>query len=231
MKCERANGRYTVRQYVLTRSLTPPRPTLQTSQPVSEIPSTAAAAASRIEFATPDDGVIVVRVIGRGSFENSFSLKKIPEVVDAQFGTKGKPRRIVIDLEQCRTIDSTFFGVMASLGLTQIRAQLGKMVLVNVNKHVHNIISVLGLTHVLEIHEAAPPDTVPQSVPDAPAVTSGEFKSVSENPLDKLHRIVVMLEAHQQLVDLNGDNQVRFRNVIDCLEAALDDEKRKGQTS
>jgi anti-anti-sigma regulatory factor len=170
--------------------------------------------ASTIEFACPDEDVIVVRIKGRGSFENSSSLRKIPEIVDRQTGVK-KTRRMVLDLEHCATIDSTFIGETARLALGQQKAGLGKMVLVNVNKHVHQILNTLGVALLLDIHDARPEGA------EAPA----EFESVERENQSKLDRIVLMLEAHQQLIDLNAENQVRFRNVIDCLEAALGDER------
>jgi anti-anti-sigma factor len=175
---------------------------------------------SAIEFACPDDEVVVVRVKGRGSFQNSASLKAIPGLVHDQYPDVAESGwQYVIDLDECSTMDSTFFGVMASLGLAQIKNKQGKMVLVNVNQHVIKILNTLGLSKIMEVHEAHD------------AVNDGDsgFQPVNSGELSRVDRVVMMLEAHQQLIDVHDNNEARFRNVVDCLEASLETEKKNAE--
>ncbi len=56
-----------------------------------------------------DDDIAVVRVVGRGTFQNSVPVKQLADLL--QKG--GHPRKFVLDVSQCETLDSTFLGVLA----------------------------------------------------------------------------------------------------------------------
>jgi anti-anti-sigma regulatory factor len=193
-------------------------------------------AGSRIEFACPDVDHVVVRIVGRGSFENSASLRRIPDLVDRQNGGGSRQRRYIFDLADCTTMDSTFFGVLASLALGQRKAGLGDMILLKVNSHLDRLLQTLGLSRFMDVHTAeaaiarAAAATASLNEQTAAAVDgerAGDFEAVATEDLGKADRIVLMLEAHQRLSDISKDNALRFRNVIDCLEAALEEEQGK----
>ena len=174
--------------------------------------------AGRIDFALPEDDVVIVRVSGRGSFQNSAALKAVPALAQRERPAGPAARRYIVDLEECVTMDSTFFGVLASIGLSQLKAQLGKTVLVNTNSHIRKILETLGLTAILDLHDKSP------HVEEA---TAAGFQQVAGSDLDKVDRIVMMLEAHQRLVDVYDNNAALFKNVMECLEASLETEQRK----
>lgn len=175
---------------------------------------------AHIDFACPEDDVVVIRVVGRGSFQNSVALRNIPRLAHETYPDGPDQRRYVVDLKECVTMDSTFFGVLASIGVAQFKANKGRMVLVNANQHVARIMDTLGLTRVMDLREANP-------VAQRPA----QFTPVQVEDPDKLDRIVLMLEAHQQLIELYDSNRARFKNVMECLEASLEAERGRDSSS
>jgi len=178
--------------------------------------------AGQIDFACPEEDVVVVRIVGRGSFQNSAALRAIPRLAREARVNGPSQRRYIVDLKQCVTMDSTFFGVLASIGLAQKKAGMERMVLVNVNPHIAKIMETLGLTQFMLLREL----TTGAAVEPLPSV-SAEFKSVTVEELGKVERIVLMLEAHQQLIDAYDKNEGRFKNVMECLEASLEAEGGK----
>jgi anti-anti-sigma regulatory factor len=166
-----------------------------------------------VTFAEVGGDVVVIRVKGRGNFANSFELKRISEVM---FDKRPKGQcRFVIDLADCETMDSTFMGQLASIGLRQRREATRPLVVVNPNAQNQRLMSTLGLCHFTEVHIAK----------DAPMPAAEDFCSPEMTQLDKVDQILHMIEAHQTLCDAESGNQVRFESVLRYLHESLDKEK------
>jgi anti-sigma B factor antagonist len=163
--------------------------------------------ASEIQYAEIDQDIVVLRVIGRGTYQNSMSLERL----DHQYEQQHRPVRYILDLEQCNYMDSTFMGVLAYLGSRQLQHQGNRTIVVNLNKHTRKLLSILGLTNILQVQEEES-DYSPKQA---------QFVAPAEPEADKLDRITHMLQAHQQLADLTSENEVRFKNVLAVLGESL----------
>ncbi|MGA0369187.1 MAG: STAS domain-containing protein [Kiritimatiellia bacterium] len=164
----------------------------------------------------PDDRILVsvdrayalARVFGRGSFKVSRSLKDFAaKVMDA-----GNPV-LVLDLQNCVGMDSTFMGVLAGISQRQQKENGRKVMLCGVSDKLVNLMRTLGLTQLVEIQE---------EVPETETSEFAELQRNGETPLDSAH---TMLEAHEKLVEIEEENRIRFQDVLEYLR---EDIQRKG---
>ncbi|HBF33637.1 TPA: hypothetical protein DDW35_03645 [Candidatus Sumerlaeota bacterium] len=179
---------------------------------MTEMSSTA-----QIFYAHTSDGFLVVRVVGRGDSSLSPSLKHVLEQEEKP-GTLPEPLHYVVDLSGCSALDSTFMGVMAEMGLKQMSRSAAKMQVVNTTPLTKTQMEKLGLGYILDIY---PRDGQVGTAPN------GQFKASDQVVLDKMNRIVHMMEAHQTLIDIHSGNEVPFRPVLDHLSNSLNRETHK----
>lgn len=163
-----------------------------------------------ISFAALPDQIVVIRITGRGSFQNSVELRKLAEAMSNR-PDMGAPR-FVVDLRQCATMDSTFMGVLASIGLNQLKRTGDKMSVVNVNDQNVRLLKTLGLTQFLVVR---------MTQADAPRVSEGQFQSASKEDISRTDRIIHMIEAHRELCEVDESNNLRFESVLKYLEDSL----------
>ncbi|MBN1516693.1 STAS domain-containing protein [Candidatus Sumerlaeota bacterium] len=168
---------------------------------------------NNVEYAELNDDIIVIRVQGRGTFNNSMALEKL----DKLYQNENRDVRYIFDLEQCSYMDSTFMGVLALLGNKQMRRGMGKVSVMNLNQHTLKLLSTLGLNQILDCHQ----DTGGQDLPE------DEFQAAQVPETDKYNQIVHILEAHRGLADLDPNNKLRFENVLTYLEKSLAKEEEK----
>lgn len=168
--------------------------------------------AKGVEYALLDDGqVAVMRVTGRGNFQNSVSVRQFAQCL----ASEGKPEKFIMDLGNCETLDSTFMGVLASLSLQQERSGRKRLVLVKANEHIQKLLKTLGLARLLEIRANNACSTLEQA--------EGKLEPARQKPVSHEEQIAHTLEAHRILVSVDEDNEVRFQSVINYLEKSLDD--------
>jgi anti-sigma B factor antagonist len=167
-----------------------------------------------VTFAEVGSDVVVIRVKGRGNFANSFELKRIAEVM-LDKREKGKCR-FVVDLNDCETMDSTFMGQLASIGLRQRRENPRPLIVANPNAQNQRLMSTLGLSHFTEVHLGR----------DTAMPASEEFCTPEMQAMDRVDQITHMIEAHQKLCDVESGNLVRFESVLRYLNESLEKEKR-----
>lgn len=165
-----------------------------------------------ILYARLPEDIVVIRVVGRGSHTTSLSLRE----VISQTSSDTHCPRYIFDLDQCATMDSTFMGLMASLALKERRIAGCKPIVVNMNAHVRQLLTNLGLKHILDMREGPAKETAAMPTGD------GAFEQVKAPEVDKVNRIVMMIEAHEKLIDIQGDNEVQFKGVIQSLKESLD---------
>ena len=173
------------------------------------------ASGDTISFAELPDGVVVIRVIGRGSFANSVEFKRLTDLFAERLSSAC---RFVLDLEQCVTMDSTFMGVLANVGLRQRRDTREAMTLVNVNEQNERLLHTLGLAHFLYVR------TVGQDAHPATEAAT-DFRTAEAPKVSKTDRIVHMIEAHENLVESDSANAVRFESVLKYLNESLKKEQ------
>lgn len=163
-----------------------------------------------IAFAVLPENIVVIRVTGRGSFQNSMELRK---VADAMFARPaGQATRFIFDLGECVTMDSTFMGVLASIGLKQLRSTGEKLTTLNTNPQNVRLLSTLGLSQFIVVREAD--DSQKQ-------LTEEDFQSMIREDASRRERIVHMIEAHRQLCDADPSNNLKFESVLKYLEDSL----------
>src|SRR5690606_25379805 len=105
-----------------------------------------------IQYARLPDGIVVIRVHGKGTHLLSPSLRRVYELTRDQ---EPAPR-YVIDLQDCTTMDSTFMGTLASIGLYQRRHTGSATIVTNMSDHVRHLLEMLGLKFILEMRHRTP---------------------------------------------------------------------------
>ncbi len=166
-------------------------------------------------FAELSDGLAVVRVLGRGSFHNSVELKRLAESLSLRHGGSGY--QFIVDLDACTTMDSTFMGVLASVGMRHKKETGRRMAVVNANEQTMRLMKTLGIDKLLDVR--AHPDRG-----DAPTADDC-FRPASQAEISKTERIIHMIEAHQTLCNADSQNAVRFESVLKFLRESLEREK------
>lgn len=147
--------------------------------------------------------VLVIRVIGRATFKVGRELREY-----ALAELKAMPAEIIVDLEQCEGMDSTFMGVLAMIGLNG-RGK-ANLVLVNANEQHRRLLDGIGVSKVWTYAE--------EPVPDADWKT---LCMAAEGAADMAACGRTVLEAHKTLMELDAENIPKFKNVVDLLSAEL----------
>jgi anti-anti-sigma factor len=164
------------------------------------------AAAELTVFRAPHFGCI--RIVGRANFAASPGFKRaVEELIDEQ------PNRLVMDLDQCQLMDSTFLGVLSG-GAERYNEEIPghhRIELVNANTRVTGLIDSLGVSkwfrHVTGELEL-PVDVKAQRL-SLFNTTKVELKETS-------------LEAHERLGRQNELNRVKFAEITRNLREDLD---------
>lgn len=173
------------------------------------------AAHEPIEYAQTRDGIVIIRVHGKGTHQNSAGIKTILD----RTKNANPPARYIIDLRDCEALDSTFMGILASLALHQKKRLGTAPIVLNMSPHVQRLLETLGLKYLLDLRTAEP----------VSANTSDEdFKPQQTPELSKEERLVMMIQAHHRLIDVDSQNELKFRGVLHALRESL--ERERGQT-
>ena len=154
----------------------------------------------------------LICVRGRGSFQMGPALK--------QFGVSAIEqgcRRLILDMDDCVSMDSTFMGVLAGLAL-RLRDEGGDgVVVMNLNAKALALLKTLGLDRLIETYEAGEmPDELREHLDEV-----FDMASLDLGGADKKLSLETMLSAHEDLVRASPDNQPKFQNVLDYLSQDL----------
>lgn len=121
-------------------------------------------------------------------------------------GLKKKVKKVVIDLEDCEGMDSTFMGTLVLIN-EECTSVKGNLYVVNLNSYHQSKLDELGVSEFLEF---------------------GELKNCTDMALEPLPgandpkmRMSHILKAHEELVTKNRDNQAKFQSFIDGLKASF----------
>lgn len=121
-------------------------------------------------------------------------------------------RHIVIDLQGCELMDSTFMGTLAGIALRLRELGSGELTVLNANERNNSLLENLGLDHLFSF-ELSTDSRQPNSSPETP---SAEIPAPSAP--DTEDERSVMLTAHQALVDVSPANEAKFRDVLELLK-------------
>ncbi|HYF37943.1 MAG TPA: STAS domain-containing protein, partial [Prosthecobacter sp.] len=90
--------------------------------------------------------VFWLRVEGRGTFQHSVQVKRALQAVVA-----GGLRDVVVDLERCPMMDSTFLGTITGAALNLRETGGGSLSVLNANQRNQQLLTSLGLDHILDL--------------------------------------------------------------------------------
>lgn len=154
------------------------------------------------------NGLGWVRCEGKCSFMNSPKLKAWSEEQ-----LKAGVKHLVIDLEVCTGMDSTFMGTMAGMAMRLAKTEGGVLEITSANDKNRQSLEDLGLSTLMSIN---PETTLWPDNAENIRTTLVEYGQVSSN--DRTQHVY---DAHKTLVDADDNNTAKFSTVLDCLEAEL----------
>lgn len=185
-----------------------------------------------------------VKVVGRGSFQNSSCLKAFYQQL-----LKDGVDRFVVDLEACSYLDSTFLGILLGLGLKLKDAGNGLLHILNASPRNLELLKNLGLDRLIDIEGGgAPPSGLgPLGGGEGPSgpvhpVGSGngggngslgvgriDLNGVAKEGLQEMPCPVptrteaapTILEAHETLMKFDPRNVPKFKDVVEFLREDL----------
>lgn len=155
-----------------------------------------------------------VRVLGRGTFQNSQPLRHFAqEMIEAGY------TEFVVDLAHCQGMDSTFLGVLAGIGL-RLRQNANKACvhILNISARNMELLQTLGLDRLFSVDapRAEPGKHTPPSETDFRILPESDITQLTR-PLDKDETADLMLEAHDNLVRADERNAPKFRDLAKFL--------------
>ena len=148
------------------------------------------------------DRIVLVRIEGKGSFENSTALKDFcKEMIHRGI------REFILDLCNCPMMDSTFMGTLAAISLWLHELGEGCLSVVNLNERNTESLLSLGLDQLLNVRVSAIRE-------------EGQALPI---PLkeDRTTRAQTMLEAHEALIKTAPENFPKFKDLIQYLKEEL----------
>ena len=165
---------------------------------------------------------VYVRVVGRGTFQNSQPLR----LFALQKADQGQ-REFVVDLGDCQGMDSTFLGVLAGIGLRLWQnGNPAAIHIVNISPRNLDLLQTLGLDRLFTMNSSAPP---PLAETDYRKLPDTDLTQLSHS-LDKDETTDLMIEAHDNLVRADERNALKFRELARFLREAIERRRRNQET-
>ena len=146
---------------------------------------------------------VVVRIEGRACFQNSACLRDfIGELLK-----RGKTR-YVLDFQNCASMDSTFLGVLAGAAIELRKSNPpGSLVLARIGPRNLELIRNLGLHRLLTVDAGDFPMNFDKC--------DTALQCADRSELDNAR---LVLEAHENLVNADEANRVKFQDVLAFLK-------------
>lgn len=154
-----------------------------------------------------DGDKIFIRVTGRGSFKVSATLKQFISEITA----KQPVTQVVLDLNDCIGMDSTFMGVLAGLS-GRLKKTGQSLELINLSEKNAKLLATLGVDQVIAHYSHAHGHSTPEQPAETLPVEDATKKELAETAL----------QAHENLVNLSEENRPRFKRVIEYLKEDVD---------
>lgn len=151
--------------------------------------------------------VFWMRVDGKGSFQNSAAVKRCFQEKIAE-----GMRVFVVDLECCPMMDSTFLGTLTGAALSLRESGEGSVNVVNVNPKNHNLLTSLGLDHILEVDQSGTAWADERKQACDELTRAGYVASCKEEQRS------ICREAHEALAEASPENRSRFMDLLSILQ-------------
>lgn len=155
------------------------------------------------------DRTAVIRVEGRGSFKTSPPLKQfIQRVIESK-----SVSRILIDMSDCCGMDSTFMGVLAGLSY-HVKDKPGfSLKLTNLSEKNQKLLTTLGVDRVVNYSLSCTDEER-----ELMACQGSDTQVLESDSANTREAAETTLEAHETLANINPDNYVKFKSVIELLQ-------------
>jgi anti-anti-sigma factor len=150
-----------------------------------------------------------VKVVGRGSFQNSGCLKAFYQQI-----LKEGVHRFIIDLEACTYLDSTFLGILLGLGLKLKEIGKGSLHVLNASPRNLELLQNLGLDRLIQIDST-------RAQLNGKSVTENNLKEVICPMPTREEAAPTILEAHEALMEFDARNVPKFKDVVEFLREDL----------
>lgn len=115
---------------------------------------------------------------------------------------------MVVDLADCRTMDSTFLGILAGLALRS-RKECGEVILTRVEGRNRELIEKMGLDRIMTVEG------------DPKGTGTGPARELVGGEMSREETTRTMLEAHKNLIEVDPGNEQRFQDVVDFLRESV----------
>lgn len=162
-------------------------------------------------FISDRDGVYVIKVSGRATFECAPALRNLAKTLEsAAFSA------IRIDLGDCQWMDSTFMGVLAMLAL-RAKKTGAEISVHNAGQQNTELLYGLGLKKLFQFVDTGI-DAVAAENTAAASAPAGN----TANPSSYAHTV---LEAHETLMDVDEGNVKKFDKVVSLVKQDLERKK------
>jgi len=157
-----------------------------------------------LKFGSSDEG-FVARILGRGTMNESPGFQSfITAVLDCE-----PDASVVLDLEDCEYLDSTFLGCLVALHKKFSREQPPRFV-VNAGRETRRrLLSPTRVDKVLELTDTDLP------LPD-------RWVDIPDKSLDRREFGLHLKECHELLAELGGPQSEAFGRVVEELQRDLD---------
>ena len=169
-----------------------------------------AAAPNQILAATADNCTLVA-VSGAATFKLAPAFKQA-----VQAARLAGSALVVVDLADCRSLDSTFMGAIAGMTLA-LRKDGVRLALINPTAHVAGLLRGLGLDRVLKTYAAA---ELPPGLGDLSRLLQN-LRPVETAPAGDHELAALMYDAHETLARVDPQNLQRFKDVLAYLREDL----------
>lgn len=161
-------------------------------------------ASDRIEVARSQD-VVLVRVIGLARLSNAMIFEEFcADMIERRY------QHFIIDLAQCRGMDSTFMGILVGLAQTTFEQKETHVCLINASDYCRNLLVTLGLERIVRIVD------VPIRLPQAAGFALEDVLCSDDE------RLAIVQRAHENLVKLDERNAKELGSFLATLKGEME---------
>lgn len=149
------------------------------------------------------DGIVAIKM--QGDVRLTLSVR-FDDFIDDMFAANGF-RSVVFDLSEAESIDSTTLGLMAKISLKGRALGHDNPLVLSPNKTTKRLLDTMGFGEILGVVKAEELESL-----DFQTLECVDGECEESNFKQKV------LEAHKSLIELNADNEDKFKELIQSLE-------------
>ena len=162
---------------------------------------------SQILAATADNCTLV-SVTGPATFKLAPAFKQASQAARLAGSTM-----IVVDMTNCRSMDSTFMGAIASLGFASKKPDNPQSVLINLAPSAAALLKGLGVDRIMRVYPAG---GLPAGMGDLSQLVNNLHPVEAIEPGAR-DMAALMYDAHETLTRVEPENLQRFKDVLAFL--------------